>query len=347
MNYANFISTHFFHSNYKKIKSVWLITLSIVLIIGIMDTSNLPSIITKALSALMGTIPFILIAILLIASLKASGAERIISKSFQGREINMIFLATIVGGLAPFCSCEVIPFIASMLALGVPLSAVMAFWLSSPLIDPPALLITASALGWEYAMAKTLSALFLGLLGGFGIFIFSKMGLFSSPLKVMNNAQSCCSVNSFTNKTIWKFWQDKQRMQFFWSEFSSNGIFLLKWLTLAYLLEAIMITYIPTQLIGSIVGGDGLFSIVVGAFIGVPAYLNSYAAPAVVSGLLEQGLSSGGALAFLVGGAITSIPAMTAVWSLVNRATFTAYLLFGLGGAIISGIFFQIYTVTF
>ena len=87
MNYANFISANFFHSNYKKFRSVWLITLSIVLIIGIMDISNLPSIITKALSALMGTIPFILIAILLIASLKASGAERIISKSFQGREI--------------------------------------------------------------------------------------------------------------------------------------------------------------------------------------------------------------------------------------------------------------------
>jgi len=347
MNYANLKSLHFFHSGFNKFKSVWLIILCIVLIIGIMDTNNLQSITTKAFFALKGTVPFILIAILLIASLKASGAERIISKSFQGREINMIFLATLVGGLAPFCSCEVIPFIASMLALGVPLSAVMAFWLSSPLIDPPALLITASALGWEYAIAKTLSALFLGLLGGFGIFIFSKMGLFSSPLKVMNNSQSCCAVNSFKNQTIWKFWQDKQRMQFFWSELSSNGKFLLKWLTLAYLLEAIMITYIPTQLIGSIVGGDGLFSIVVGAFIGVPAYLNSYAAPALVSGLLEQGLSSGGSLAFLVGGAITSIPAMTAVWSLVNRATFAVYLLFGLGGAIMCGIFFQIYTVTF
>jgi hypothetical protein len=63
--------------------------------------------------------------------------------------------------------------------------------------------------------------------------------------------------------------------------------------------------------------------------------------------LLEQGLSAGGALAFLVGGAITSIPAMTAVWSLVNRATFAAYLLFGLGGAIMCGIFFQIYFITF
>ena len=78
MNYANLKSLHFIHSGFKKIKSVWLISLSIVLIIGIMDTSNLPSITTKAFFALKGTIPFILIAILLIASLKASGAERIV-----------------------------------------------------------------------------------------------------------------------------------------------------------------------------------------------------------------------------------------------------------------------------
>ena len=46
---------------------------------------------------------------------------------------------------------------------------------------------------------------------------------------------------------------------------------------------------------------------------------------------------------WLVLGAISSIPAMTAVWSLVNRSTFIAYLTFGLGGAILCGIFFQVY----
>ena len=105
-----------------------------------------------------------------------------------------------------------------------------------------------------------------------------------------------------------------------------------------------MIIYIPAQLVGSVVGGEGLFPIVAGAFIGVPLYLNSYAAPALVSGLLDQGLSEGGAMAFLVGGAISCIPAMTAVWSIVNRSVFFAYLTFGLGGAIICGIFFQIYS---
>ena len=41
----------------------------------------------------------------------------------------MIVFATFLGGVSPLCSCEVIPFIAALLALGIPLSAVMAFWL--------------------------------------------------------------------------------------------------------------------------------------------------------------------------------------------------------------------------
>ena len=117
----------------------------------------------------------------------------------------------------------------------------------------------------------------------------------------------------------------------------------MKWLSLAYLIEALMVQYLSAQVIGNFLSGDGFSSIIIGAFAGVPAYLNSYAAPAIVSGLIEQGLSSGGAMAFLVGGAISSIPAMTAVWSLVNRSTFIAYLVFGFGGAILCGIAFQSY----
>lgn len=338
--------TKLFNSTLSKLKSVWLMVIIIPLLILIFDAEKFNTILLFALNALLGTIPFILFAVSLVAYLKASGAESIVSKMFKGKEIRAIFIATLVGGLAPFCSCEVIPFIASMLALGVPLSAVMAFWLSSPLIDPAALLITAGALGWDYAIGKTISALALGLIGGFGIYFLTKFGLFKTPLKKKNDqgSSSCCNTKDpFNQETIWKFWRNSDRIKVFTFEFTSNGLFLLKWLSFAYLLEAMMVTYMSAQVIGNFLGGDGLFSIVMGALAGVPAYLNSYAAPALVSGLLEQGLSAGGAMAFLVGGAISSIPAMTAVWSLVNRSTFIAYLTFGLGGAILCGLLFQFY----
>ncbi|MEZ5913781.1 MAG: permease [Paracoccaceae bacterium] len=80
--------------------------------------------------------PIWFFAILAVAWLKATGAETLMARAFEGRETRMIVLAALVGGLAPFCSCEVIPFIAALLAVGVPLSAVMAFWLASPLMDP-------------------------------------------------------------------------------------------------------------------------------------------------------------------------------------------------------------------
>ena len=93
-------------------------------------------------SALLGTAPFILFAITAVGVLKASGAETMIAKAFVGSELRMIVFATLLGGLSPFCSCEVIPFMASLLSLGIPLSAVMAFWLASSLMDPAMFLIT-------------------------------------------------------------------------------------------------------------------------------------------------------------------------------------------------------------
>ncbi len=53
-----------------------------------------------------------------------------IAVAFQGKEVRMIILASVVGGISPFCSCEIIPFVAALLAVGTPLSAVMALWLA-------------------------------------------------------------------------------------------------------------------------------------------------------------------------------------------------------------------------
>ena len=62
----------------------------------------------------------------------------------------MIVFTTVLGGVSPFCSCEVIPFIAAMLALGIPLSAVVAFWLTSSLMDPAMFLIASDTLEWDF-----------------------------------------------------------------------------------------------------------------------------------------------------------------------------------------------------
>ena len=320
----------------------WSVVILVPLLVAVFDANNFVPVIIFAINALLGTLPYIVFAVLLIAGLKAAGAEAVIADAFKGRENRMIVLAALFGGLAPFCSCEVIPFIAGLLALGAPLSAVMAFWLSSPLIDPPTLLITAAALGWPFAVGKAVSAVALGLFGGFVIKALLRTGLFGEPLKKYSSNSCGCGPNPFDGKPQWKFWKEGHRRDVFKHEFIQNALFLVKWLALAYALEALLITYVPASMIAGVVGGEGIVPIGIAALVGMPAYLNSYVAPPLLAGLMEQGMSEGAAMAFMVSGAVSSVPAMAAVWSLVKKQVFAAYLGLGITGAIASGVIFQL-----
>lgn len=321
-----------------KIDGAWLAVIILLAGLAALDPAQLPKSLRFAAGALANTAPYILFAVLAVAYLKASGAESLVAKAFDGRQVRMIILAALMGGLSPFCSCEVIPFIAGLLALGTPLAPVMAFWLSSPLMDPPAFLITAGALGFQFAVAKTIVAVGMGLLGGFVILSMTRAGLFANALRE-RSAGGCCGGSSpFKGKPNWTFWREEKRLGTFRKEAIANGHFLLKWLTLAYVLESMMIAYIPAESIAYLLGGDGLFPIVLSALIGAPAYLNSYAAPPLIAGLMEQGMSAGAAMAFVIAGGVSSIPAMTAVFALVNRKVFAAYIGLGFIGAVLAGV---------
>ena len=333
-------SVHGLRANARGVLSVWSFILVIPLALALLDRANVADILLIAAEAFAGTLPYIAAAVVLIAWLKASGATALVTRAFEGRETRMIVLAALLGGLAPFCSCEVIPLIAGLLAVGVPLSAIMAFWLSSPLIDPSSMLITAAALGWDFAAGKAVAAVALGLFGGFGVRFLVWRGAFAEPLR--QGAGGCCGTSSGLDesKPVWQFWREPARRAAFRAEAITNGRFLVKWLVLAYLIEGLLVTYVPAEMIAGVVGGDGLGPIVMGALVGAPAYLNGYAAPALVAGLMEQGMGPGAAMAFMVAGAVSCIPAMVAVWSIVRRQVFAAYVCFGIAGAILSGLLF-------
>jgi uncharacterized membrane protein YraQ (UPF0718 family) len=105
--------------------------------------------------------------------------------------------------------------------------------------------------------------------------------------------------------------------------------------------EALMLRYVPAELIASVLGGDGLWTIVLGALVGAPAYLNGYAAVPLIDALLTQGMSQGAAMSFVIAGGVSCIPAAIAVWALVKPRVFAAYLGFALIGAVAAGLAWQ------
>jgi len=322
----------------KGLDPVFLLILAIVAGIAALAPGDAGGLYGTAADAFLRTLPYILIAVGLIGYLKATGAEGILADAFKGRESRMVVIAALVGGMAPFCSCQVIPFIAALLAAGTPLSAVMAFWLSSPLIDPPQFVITVGALGMEFAVAKVVFAVALGLIGGFAVQAMTARGHFADVL-LAPRLGGCCS-RRLGGPPVWRFWTEPERRTAFRGAAAENLVFLGKWLGLAYLLEALLIRYVPAEAVAGAVGGDGVWPVVLGALVGAPAYLNGYAAPPLLAGLLEQGMSTGAAMAFMIAGAVSSIPAMAAVFALVRREVFALYLGFGIGGAILFGLIF-------
>lgn len=332
-----------FTSFLKRVDKAWLALLLVLIAIALLDRAQLVPTLSFALDALASTAPFITFAVLAIAFLKATGAENTLAKAFVGRESRMIVFAALLGGLAPFCSCEVIPFIAALLAAGIPLSAVMAFWLSSPLMDPAMFSITAGQLGFDFAIAKTLSAVGLGLFGGFVTMSLAKSAVFADPLKEKPQVGGCCGVKApFSEKPVWRFWNDPTRRIVFRETTLENALFLLKWLALAYVLEALMIRYVPAEWVATFLGGDGLQPIALGALVGAPAYLNGYAAVPLVDAMLQQGMAPGAAMSFMLAGGVSCIPAAIAVWALVKPRVFAAYLGLAMIGSFGAGIAWQI-----
>jgi hypothetical protein len=315
----------------------------VVLALVILDPAQLGDTIRFAAAALIRTAPVILFAVLAIGYMKASGSETLLSKAFTGREGRMILMAALLGGLSPFCSCQVIPFVAAMLALGVPLSAVMAFWLASPIMDPGMFIVTAGTLGLPFAIGKTLGAVALGLFGGTVTMLMRRSPVFADPLRAKPQVGGCCGVKKpYEGRPVWAFWSEPDRRETFRSSIMENAVFLLKWLTLAYLLESVMLTYVPSAWVAGVLGGEGAWPILLGALVGMPAYLNGYAAVPLVDALLAQGMAPGAAMSFVIAGGVSSIPAAVAVWALVKPRVFAAYLGLAVTGAVMAGLGWQL-----
>ncbi len=296
------------------------------------------------LKAIWGILPFFILSIAATAYARASGAENLIARAFAGRVETMVVFASLMGALSPFCSCGVIPVIAALLATGVPLAPVMAFWLASPLMDPSMFALTAGVLGFDFAVAKTGAAVGIGLLGGFGVLALQGIGMLAGPALRAGAGNGGCAGSRIRNSgaTAWRFWNEAERRAAFWRNASQNGFFLGKWLVLAFLLESLMAAYVPADLVTRVAGDGSLSSVAMATLVGIPSYLNGNAALPLVAGLVDKGMAAGPAMAFLLGGGVTSIPAALAVWAIAQRKVFAIYLTAALLGSFAAGALYQL-----
>jgi uncharacterized membrane protein YraQ (UPF0718 family) len=149
-----------------------------------------------------------------------------------------------------------------------------------------------------------------------------------------------CNCGGNDDEPVVKQFKEKPFYRIALVESYKSTIMVLKFMTLAYLINALIFAFLPQDLLGNSIASDNSFSILIASLVGIPAYTSNLTAIPLVSGLIELGMSRSAALAFLIAGPITTIPAMVAVNGIANKRVFILYLLVGLLGAVISGYLF-------
>ena len=283
--------------------------------------------------ALLHIAPWIAVSVTLAAYAQASRADQWVASALGDKPRGMVLVAALVGAASPFCSCGVVPIIAGMLRAGVPMAPIMAFWISSPLMDPTMFVLTAASLGLEFAIVKTIAAVAMGWFAGAITHGMVQRGLLTDLLRDAP-PKTCSSSPRTLHLTVqWKVWQSNTARSDFAKSVASNAWFLGRWMVIAFLLESLMVAYLPGEKVTAWLG-QGVAAIPLAVAIGIPSYLNGFAALPLVSGLISLGMHPAAALAFLVAGGVTSVPAMAAVWGLVKPRGFVLYLGLALSGSL-------------
>jgi len=325
----------------RRADRVWLAIAGLFLVLLLVDAGQAADSAVFTLRAFVGILPFLVASVGLAAWLKAAGADHLIGASVSRAPGLAIVIAAAAGAFSPFCSCGVVPLIAALLAAGVPLPAVMAFWIASPLMDPEQFILMSATLGIGFTLAKTIAAFALGLAAGGATWALQGAGAFAVPLRPGIGCGGCGTKALKAPPLRWAFWHDAARRALFAAEARGVSLFLAKWLVLAFAIESLMSVWLPADVIAANLGGDAVFAIPLAVVIGVPAYLNGFAAIPLIGELMRLGMAPGAALAFLIAGGVTSLPAAMAVFALVRRPVFFWYLAQAGLGALAAGFAYQ------
>lgn len=311
-----------------------------------MTTSLLQQMLTVIADEISQMWWFFLASILLVGIIKGYRLDMRIRNSVNHHGMTGVVFAVLVGLVSPLCACGILPIVISLAMMGTPIAPILALLATSPTMSPDAFLLTWQGLGAEWAWLKLGGATLLGLGVGSTTLLLQRQGLLTGNLLrfapsyredgTLASAYEIGQEHGLPVKTMTIRPREK-RWRFILDRTVDAGIFTGKYLLLAIVLEAIIVTTLPMNWIIGLVGQKSFTSVAVAALVGIPLPLNQIPAIPVLAGLLQKGMNHGAAFTLLLAGPVTSLPAIIALTGLFKLRVMLFFLLISLGIAILLG----------
>jgi len=294
---------------------------------------------------------FFLLSILLVGIIKGFRLDLRIRDAMNRQGVAGILFAVAVGMISPLCACGILPVVISLAMIGTPIAPLMALLATSPVMGPDAFILTYRGLGPEWAFLKLAGAAFIGLSTGFMTQILVAGGYFSGELVrlkpvyrqdgALASAYDIGCANGIAVRTM-TIVPRESRLRFIFDRTADAGLFVGKFLLLAILLEAVIVTVVPIEWVTALAGQKNFSSVLLAAFVGIPLPTNQIPIIPILSGLLQRGMDDGAAFTLLMAGPVTSIPAIVALWGMFSKRVVLVYIFSSLLVCIALGWGFQL-----
>lgn len=278
------------------------------------------------LSTLRLTWPFLLISIVAAAGLTTYvGTERL-ERWLRRRLWVGIVGAVALASLTPFCSCGTTAVLIAGLASSTPWAPLVAFMVASPLTSPAELLLSAGLMGWPFALMFFVGTIAIGLAAGGLAAAVERTGWLRDQARVRASGSRCEEVCAPTRASTGPGTASAQELRLRGARLADFGrevlvtgrrllVFFLVFTAVGYL----VIRAIPTEWVTDCLGGGSVEAIPLAALVGIPAYVNTEASLPLVAALVDGGMGTGAALAFLMTGAGAGVGSVAGLLVIARR----------------------------
>lgn len=230
--------------------------------------------------------------------------------------------ASILGLASPLCMYGTIPIAASFSRSGIQDDWLAAFMMSSVLLNPQ-LLIYSVALGTPALVIRIASCLLCGIIAGLLVRLFYQ----NKPFFNFSGFEEPKSRDTEPNVLL-RFLKNLGR------NVKATGLYFL----FGMVLSALFQRYVPAQAMTALFGGSEAFGVLMAATIGVPLYACGGGTIPLLQQWLWNGMSLGGAAAFMITGPATKITNLGALKIVLGMKRFLLYIGYTLIFALLTGL---------
>ena len=239
----------------------------------------------------------------------------LVRRHLSGRGPRAVINAVLVGAPMPLCSCGVVPTAIGLRRQGASDAATTGFLISTPQTGVDSILVSATFLGWPFALFKVAASVVTGFLGGVLV------GLGKAPAGEDASLVVDAAGTSAAKKTYSRKVMDGLRYAVF-DLLASIDIYLAVGILAAALISAL----VPQGALESMTWTQGIWGMGLALLISMPLYVCTTSSVPVATSLIAAGMPLGTALVFLMAGPATNVATIGAVYRGLGRRVLVIYL---------------------